>query len=362
MDLQSHSDITYLLQKELHIPANSVKLQMISDPGSSQSRVYLYRNNNQLIAIKQSTISHGYRPDLLLEATKRDVIIPYLKTNVARIFWRGCHNNKQYMIYECIGQNSLHQQILLRNLSSQDIFSVWNDMLNKILNMWDKSRQPVDLNTTYARDYTLRFERIEEYLHKFFDKLSLNLSNVLSAPVRVNGKLYPPLSSLLSELKEYDEPKFTVTCHGDPQPSNIIVNQDTLHWQLIDWEWSATNHDWRMMSAHLVGWWLTRTVKFSSRPTLKYVNSEIIINYELAADEENKLIALSTIGEIDKRFNLLSDGLSCKQFKKFLALLIIGETRFLSIWHRENHLPYHIAKALEVYYNQDECLLECNHE
>ncbi len=355
MDSQSHLSVTKLLKEKLQLREKDIRLQMISDPGSSQSRVYLFRVSDKLIAVKQGSVVHeDYRPNVIDEALKRNIITPYLNNHVAEVFWCGNYKNRQYMIYECAGQANLHSEVLSRNLSMDDVATVWNDVLENLTSMWIASKQPITNKTVYARDYDSRYNRVVMGVTERLTQLLPNQSDIFDSELIINGTTYPSLSSLFGELSNYDEPEFTVTCHGDPQPSNIIVNPDTLLWQLIDWEWSSDGHDWRMMAAHLFGWWLSRTVKFTRTPQMMHENNRLIIDYELIQDNENTELSELTLSHLEARLDLISNKTDYKQFKKFLSLLLLGDIRFLHIWHRQKHLPYLLAKAVELYYSDAE--------
>jgi len=328
-------------------------LHKISDPGSSQSRVYIYKaNDEKLIAVKTSRADLPQRVKLLDEANNREHILPHLKDNVADVYWAGEVDNHAIMIYESIGTETLHHEIKNGNISQTELASIWDDVLGKITDMWVATQIPTTAATVFPRDYDARYERIVAGIKQTQPAgLPKPLDAYLDYPLVINGVTYPALRQTLDGLKLYTPPSVTVTCHGDPQPSNIIIDPATGKWQLIDWEWSAPGHDWRMMSAHLLGWWLSRTVTFQEKPLIGLDKRALQITYQVLTSPQNKIYQDKVINILNSKMKLMSNQADMQSFRHFLVLLLLGEVRFTPLWRREQHMPYLLALATIIMYS-----------
>jgi len=137
-----------------------------------------------------------------------------------------------------------------------------------------------------------------------------------------------------------------VVCHGDPQPSNIIVEREGNAWYCVDWEWSGSHHDWRMMFAHLYGWWPTRCAMLASESVVRANNNLLVIEHDTFLPNHLRRyqdIVLSTISMMPDGF---LDEIAASDINRFLAALYFGELRFLSLWEREAFAPSMLAQAV----------------
>ncbi len=324
------------------------ELEVVSTPGSSQSRVYIFRNSNNLVAVKVSRNDINRRVTLEDEVKNRKAILDFLPHHTAKVYWLGKYDKHDILIYECIGEATLHSEYMQRNIAANELRKIWFDVVEKVTDMWASSMVPATAQTKFARNYEERLFRISEGLKSLpVGDNDATLFDYYYLPVTVNGEKTISVAEMLDRFRAYIKPEFTVTCHGDPQPSNVIINPQNLEWNLIDWEWSGTGHDWRMMAAHLYGWWKTRTVSFADTPSLRVSDSGIAINYDLDSSgfcEEMDIV----VKRLNDQFGLKKNVNDREAFELFIALLLIGEIRFTHIWRRENHTPYLLGEALRV--------------
>lgn len=328
------------------------ELEMVSTPGSSQSRVYIFRNANKYIAVKVSRNDAHPRVTLKKEVENRKSILSFLPHHTAKVYCLGRYDEHDILVYQCIGDATLHSEYVHRNIASSELRKIWHDVVEKITDMWLVSKEPVTEKTIFARDFDERLIRISESLKTLpIGEHGETLFDYYCLPIIVNGERCSSIAQMLERFRGYKKPEFTVTCHGDPQPSNVIMNPNNLEWKLIDWEWSGIGHDWRMMAAHLYGWWKTRMVHFADTPRLKADRSGIVIDYEVEGNTHEKEMGI-VIKELNEKFGLKSSTADREAFELFVALLLVGEIRFAHIWRRENHIPYLLGEALKILQGQ----------
>lgn len=125
-----------------------------------------------------------------------------------------------------------------------------------------------------------------------------------------------------------------VVCHGDPQPSNIVVGNSD-EWYCVDWEWAGSNQDWRMMLSHLHGWWSTRCLALVAEPSAGVSGGCLKITYDAFLPAHLRPYQ----GIAMQAALAMSDGNLCEEdirdINRFLAALYFGELRFLGLWGRE---------------------------
>ena len=171
------------------------------------------------------------------------------------------------------------------------------------------------------------------------------LKSISDCKIIINGKEYQSLNDTFDEIKNISSPTFGITCHGDPQPSNIIISNKNK-WYLVDWEWSGKNHDFRLMFSHLYGWWVTRMINIKNTPEFIVENNKLIINYEICKNELIDKFQLISNKVLKKYFDIsVQDE---KDINRFLALLYLGDIRFLDIWDKPDYLPILIGEATKT--------------
>lgn len=322
---------------------NDASIHRISDPGSSTSRVFLYSiGTNQLVAVKILSEHSAARVTLSSELENRSKLSSYIEEKIAEVYWYGKIDGYEVIVYEAVGSNSLHGEVLWGTLSQHEITTIWEEFLHTMTTMWLASaRKPAESS---PRPYENRMHRIESGVK---DYVTRNYSlEAMHAPMVINGNKRESIFELVNNLRKEPRLLKSVTCHGDPQPSNIIINRSRRAWKLIDWEWSGEGHDWRMMAAHMYGWWFTRTVRFERQPMMTYDGEQLNINYSVVDDSMNNKMLSMTLDHMKEYMHANRDDLEA--LKQYLALLLLGEVRFAHIWGREAYIPYLIGMAYEL--------------
>jgi thiamine kinase-like enzyme len=168
------------------------------------------------------------------------------------VLWCQIVDGFEVMISECVGVQTLHHLIINSSLPHDRLLVVWKDVVETLVHVWKTSQHKFQ-EALCPRFFPDRIRRIREGLYSTVVG-DVRLSECWNMPIIINNKEYLSVSESLDKINQVGKPTMGVVCHGDPQPSNIIVGDDDS-WYCVDWEWSGPHHDWRMMLAHLFGWW-----------------------------------------------------------------------------------------------------------
>jgi thiamine kinase-like enzyme len=259
---------------------------------------------------------------------------------------------KEYeiMVTDFIGSHTLHGLIMNQSTNEKKLVDIWSDFIRILSTMWTKSANEYNNSSRISpRNFEQRFQRIKDSV-KMMKINDTSLSSMYKREIKINEVYYPSIYEAFRNIFDIDPPQYKVFCHGDPQPSNIIVaNKD---WYLIDWEWCGW-HDWRMMFSHLYGWWFTRCSILSSYPQLSTRNYKLQLEYQLKVPDRFQIF----IDKSKELFqNLCFNVDACEREKnynstrKYLSLLYLGELRFLENWNRSDFAIPLIGEALKVLY------------
>ena len=320
-----------------------LELVLLSSPVSSGARVSIFRHSRteKLFAVKCANES---RVSLKHEIARREHLKPYFEGHLPQVLMFQVIDGYEVMISECRGLNTLHQLIVQSELPHEYMLNIWEDISAKLLNMWQKTRcdyQP-EMN---PRNFSARMQRIEDGVQKI-ELLGTSLEQLWDLPTKINGIMHPSLANTFREIYKIQAPDFGVMCHGDPQPSNFIVDQNG-HWNCIDWEWAGGPHDWRMIMAHLHGWWTTRCLALTKDPSVKVSEGVLELEYSAFVPEhliryQNVSISLlkSMVPTVEERVSAIND------VNRYLAVLYLGEVRFLPLWGRNAFTVPMLAQAV----------------
>lgn len=318
------------------------ELVLVSSPGSSGARVSIFRHSrtDSLYAVKCVQSS---RVSLIDEIARKEILAPYLRDHLPKILWCQIVDGFEVMISECKGLNTLHGLVVNSDIPQHRLLAVWKDVLEVIVRMWEVSRHPFQ-SVLCPRFFPARLERIREGLRHIAIG-EIKLAEHWKKPIIINGKEYPSIAQSLEKVSQVGKPKTGVVCHGDPQPSNIVVGNDD-HWYCVDWEWAGPHQDWRMMVSHLYGWWSSRCLILTANPNLYVSERRIEIHYDsflsphLRSYQEQVLPAVSTMLADCPHEEDITD------INRFLSALYFGELRFLGLWGREVFASSMLAQAV----------------
>ena len=339
------SDLLKEIQELINMQFLNIK--QLPKSGSSGNKIYLFdfKNNDKMYALKIAQISRV----LLCEEKKRNQLLKkYLPKHVPSVIFCKTVSNHQIMISECPGEYTLHNAIVYGIKPHSELLNIWVDILDEIYELWRNSKIESFSQKNNLRNYQDRFNRIKDGVlnYKFISE-GITLQNYSDYIIQVNGTDYCSLTELFDYLENMDEPSFSVFCHGDVQPTNIVISEDN-NWYFVDWEWVGNGYDWRMMFAHIFGWWGTRMTNMKSNPTIKIQNQRIVIEIdEIISDfiYEYQTIAISLFHKMTDKNSIRTD---IRAINKYLSLLYLGDIRFLHIWNREHCGALLLSNAVRV--------------
>lgn len=316
----------------------------VSNPGSSPSKVYMFKDNeNHIFAVKLCNKNLS-RVSLLKEAMNYEILVPYMEEHLPKIIYTGIIDNFEIMISESRGIDSLYSSMISNKKPTEYYLELWKKVLFSITDMWKKTKEHNYQSEKNPRNNVERIKRIKNGVHEALFNIFKN-EDYINYPIVVNGIEYISLDTAFKIISEVGTPKFGVTCHGDPQPSNVVIT-DNKDWYLVDWEWSGKNHDFRIMFSHLFGWWPTRMVRLKEIPGILIKNKKIFINYCVSNYNEISLFQMEVYKRISDVLNISINDFN--DINRFLSLLYLGDIRFLKIWEKYDYLPMLLGEAIKT--------------
>jgi serine/threonine protein kinase len=321
---------------------DTLELVLIASPGSSGARVSIFRHSrtNFLYAVKCVNSS---RVSLVDEIGKRETLMPYLYNHLPRVLWCQVVDDFEVMISECRSVHTLHHLIVNSNIPQNRLLAVWKDVVESLVVMWKTSQHQFQ-ESLCPRYFSARLKRIMDGVGSSIVG-GVKLSNCWNLPVVVNGNEYASISESFECITHVKTPTSGVVCHGDPQPSNIVVSEDGK-WYCVDWEWSGSHHDWRMMIAHLYGWWSTRCIVLASESVVHVEQRRLVIEYDAFIPDHLQSYQEVVLSAASMMFGGFPDEETVRDINRFLSLLYFGELRFLHLWGREAFLASVLAQAV----------------
>jgi aminoglycoside phosphotransferase len=340
-------DVVTLSHKALSLflkSRTSTELVALCSPGSSGSRVSIFRHTTSGKRFAVKCVKDA-RVSLIEELARRELLVPYLKEHLPEVLSVQVMDGFEVMISECMGLQTLHQMLLTGNVPQSQLLSIWKSVLASLLSTWSSSSS-VDFQEDLCPRYMpARVGRIRDAI---LDRTiqGVSLGDHWNDPVFVNGAEYPSISDCFDDIARLDKPRVAVVCHGDPQPSNIVVGESG-DWYFVDWEWSGRHQDWRMMASHLLGWWTSRYLILSSEATIRHVPGKgLELNFDAALPSHLAQFQEEVWSSLNQESpEQLTDAVRA-DVRRMLAVLFFGELRFLSIWGREAFAVPMLAHAV----------------
>jgi hypothetical protein len=266
------------------------------------------------------------RISLIEEVARKNILVPYLAEHLPEVIWCGIIDEFEVLLVECRGVQTLHDMIVVSVLSQSSGRAIWKDVTSSLLNMWQNSRHRYEARLC-PRFYPKRADRIRTGVSTFL-RDQFSSEGIEQYPVIINDKCFQNLNTTLARLDAIIEPTYGVTCHGDPQPSNIIITEER-DWLFVDWEWSGRNHDWRMMLSHLYAWWPIHFSLLSEDPALRVADQRLHISYKASVPTHIQSLqgdAIPMFGACSSRETTESDLAAANLY---IAALLLGELRFI---------------------------------
>lgn len=310
--------------------------------GSSGACAYIIEHSDHLYAVK---IAHNNRVSLDEEMKRRSLLERYMPTHVPKILSYNSIDNYEIMITQTCTIDNFHSQIANGKWTLEQSIQIWEDVISEVEKVWcttkkipyDSYENPRQLLARYSKIYeSVTVTRLGNYV----------VNDILDYVVWINGTECCSISALLDQLKHINDLEFSVFCHGDIQPTNIIVGDD-LHWYLVDWEWCGYGHDWRMMIAHLWGWWITRFTYLLNKPEVDISQKKIKIHVKEYIPEYIACFQSAVKSLAERMIERHGSVIDVTAINKYLALLYLGEIRYLVRHKRENYVVQLLASALQ---------------
>lgn len=310
--------------------------------GSSGASVSFVRDSacGRTYAVKSAVRG---RVSLQTECRRRESIRPYLAERLPDILWCGEIDGHEVLVSDCPTTRTLGSRVADLTTDDGVLQEIWTTFLDEIARMWSLSRSQYR-SEGQVRPFPQRLVRIREGLKACLSDC-LPDRDVLDLPLVVNEESFPPLRRNFEAVAAAGTPSYGVTCHGDPQASNLLVT-DQGGWYLIDWEWSGGQHDWRMMFSHLHGWWATRFLRNRRVPTWNVTGGRLHLEYDTYLPrrpfryQSSALSIFAWQGPGRRGADVLDANL-------FLAALYLGQIRFLPRRLRHLAVPL-IGEAVRI--------------
>ncbi|KKQ98653.1 MAG: hypothetical protein UT24_C0009G0154 [Candidatus Woesebacteria bacterium GW2011_GWB1_39_12] len=320
---------------------SSDRLQLLSvHSGSSNSKVYIYGDTQKEVFYAVKCVKDP-RLSLFDEYARYLTLSKYYK-NLPEVLNVQKVGNYEIMISNAYGTETLHRLICSKPKTCSKCLSIWSDVVFSLVDVWEQTKHNY-LSEESPRPYKPRLERITKGVKEIKISDNIKLENYFNLPLKINGVIYPSLEECFSRLERVDAPSFGVLCHGDPQPSNVVVSGNG--WYLVDWEWSGFHNDWRQMLSHMYGWWSYRYFSAETLGEMKIEFGRIIINHNYGFNNEiqnYQKVAVEVFTRMNGTWKDIQD------INKYLGLLYFGEIRFLDYWNKQKLMPAIIAEAVKT--------------
>lgn len=321
--------------------ANKYTVVGVASSGASGPRVMILEDitSGKLYALKYGDT----RVPILQQVKNRQMIEPFFgKNHLPEIFIYG----EKVMLMEAIDGQTFHESVVKSTYDFSYLLSVYKKILGKFDEVWVKTAEPFSENVPLVRQPLPRAEKVREVVYRrVFGGQALR--GVAENQVIVNGmETHHSLDSLLDLMVDcYVNPTHTILCHGDPNMDNVIINSH-MGWWLVDFEWVG-RHDWRIPASHFVGWWLSNASFLKGTPQVE-VNGTISINYQIGQSELVSALLVEAwkfIGEIGTKFQ---EEQFEQQIKLQLAILLLGDLRFLEARGRSHYAIPLLGEGLRL--------------
>lgn len=242
--------------------------------------------------------------------------------------------NDQAFLMNMVHGENLYEVVQHGTVEPRYLQSLTELVLWKFTEVWKKTKVPFRSCGELARDPLKRFDRIQGSLYgRSFG--GVVLEKYLDTPLCINGQSLPCLREIFAGMSSlYVSPKWVVTCHGDPNGENILIDRD-YGWWLLDWEWTGL-HDWRVVASFFTGWWISNA-SLVRRSSMTLQNGKLVVNYELVVDELATVIIDQAWKFAEQAAVDFSEDNWREQVTLQIATLLLGDIRFLEERKRPGH-------------------------
>ncbi|GAA1862427.1 hypothetical protein [Myceligenerans crystallogenes] len=259
------------------------QIDRIVRTGSSGAVVVLVNIGGAMRAVKTS---HRPRVTAAQQAHARALIAQWFPGRLPEVLFAGPAHNRDVLVTRCPSPDTLADLTATDPTTALD---VWSDIVDHLTEVWQASaRQGFDPRAA-TRSHATRWERGRAGLQ--WSLAQVGVGSIAGRRLVVNDVDLGNLDALLQRLRNFPLPRARVACQGDPQPRNVLVDQNH-RWHLIDWEWAGTHHDWRMLVSHLLGWWQIETLLATAHGTITTTpRGDLSVAYEQPDDGSERAFA-----------------------------------------------------------------------
>lgn len=324
----------------------NLRLVGVSEPGTSGAQVLLIRKTDSTKVYAVKCIRYG-RVTLAEEVSRHEIIRPFFKDHLPNILWIGQVDEHEVMVSECRGEHTLHAMVVNSLMPHDRLRAIWEEIVVYLTEVWRTTEYRPFMEELCPRYHQARCQRIREGILGL-TLYGVELRNCLSLPLIINGEEYPSIGEAYAEIEAVGQPQFGVTCHGDPQPSNVVVDM-AGSWSFVDWEWSGKHHDWRTMISHIHGWWPMRCEALLEEPKAAVYGGRLHLDYRLTLPAH--LVSYQEAAQ-NAFFSICEDvsavSKDVNDINRYLATLYFGEMRFLEMQSRGYYGVPVLAEAVKT--------------
>ncbi|UZN03404.1 phosphotransferase family protein [Cellulomonas sp. S1-8] len=199
------------------------------------------------------------------QAAARDRIAPHFPGRLPQVLHASRRRGRDVLVTECPSATTLAD---VHATDPARAVRIWRDVVEDLERIWRSTAVPGFTPALATRSHSMRWRRAVQGLEWALPALGLGPGDTLDTRLVVNGRDHGALGAALDRLAGVPAPAVHVTCQGDPQPRNVLVEPDD-RWHLVDWEWAGTHHDWRMLLSHVIGWWQVEGLLEGSRGSVR---------------------------------------------------------------------------------------------
>ncbi len=317
---------------------SSFELVKTPPNGSSGSEVYIFRDQKTL-SMHAVKCAKNPRVTFREEKERKEKLEQYLGHYLPGHVEVSYVNDTDVLISSARGVYTLQQ--IIETKPTLNSFAIWESVLGQVYATWKHSAYSGFDVERNPRHHQKRCMRVLNGLGEL--KISnISFADYMNKPMLVNGVRHQSLFNIMRKIAAVHSPEFSVACHGDPQPSNIVVGHNS--WYFVDWEWSGKQHDWRIMYSHLYGWWQSRFNKNLMRPEIKIEKGLISLQYKTEIPQSIRKYQQATKALFYKMTNVRRVQDDFDDLNRFLALLYLGEAR----WRTRDAVIPLLGAAIEL--------------
>ncbi|GAB4087310.1 hypothetical protein GCM10028784_39400 [Myceligenerans cantabricum] len=257
-----------------HSASSTQVLRVIRTGSSGATVTIVQQDDGQLVAIKTAQTP---RVSAQRQAAARDAVAPYFAGRLPEVLFAASDRGTDVLVTRCPSTTTFADAVTEDSGRAETHLGVWEDFVTHLRRVWTASSRPGFNPRLATRNHELRWQRARDGLDMAGQ--SLGFPNGAWRHLVVNDSDHGSLQSVLGRLADMPAPSMHVTCQGDPQPRNVLLD-DAGRWHLVDWEWAGDHHDWRMLVSHLIGWWYVEKLLNQARGSSIPTGPALLLDYQ----------------------------------------------------------------------------------